>query len=186
MNSSSKLSKTNKTTTMKKSKGNTKKALRELLAKKLSRPYFEGLDDEDEVEQKMPESKKVRVKAKKECPEGQVRSEKGRCKKVKTLKDCPEGQVRSEKGRCKKVKTLKECPEGQVRSEKGRCKKIKPEKTRRRKNKKSTGSMKSNNSSWSSASMSEGLNEEQQKEFDEIISKLKQGQLKKSGILLRS
>ena len=108
--------------------------------------------------------------------------------------------VSSSEEKTKKIKEKKPCPEGQERSEKGHCKKIKVEKEKKtRKIKKKLSSKKSSSKkshrsssgSWSNAASSklsnisdliseEGdeLNEEQRKEFDDIIKNLQEGQLK--------
>jgi hypothetical protein len=161
-----------------------------------------------------PKEKKTK-KVKADCPEGQIRSEKGHCKNVKVEKEKKikiekEKKVKIEKEmKSKKIKEKKPCPEGQERiDDKGHCKKIQVEKEKKIKKNKtekikknktekikkisSKSGTKSNKSgSWSTAASSklsnisdlisdtgDELNEEQRKEFDDIIKNLQEGKLK--------
>jgi hypothetical protein len=158
-----------------------------------------------------PKEKKTK-KVKADCPEGQIRSEKGHCKKIqvekeKKIKIEKEKKVKIEKEmKPKKIKEKKPCPEGQERiDDKGHCKKIKVEKEKKiKKNKtekikkissksrtKSNRSSSERSGSWSTAASSklsnisdlisdtgDDLNEEQRKEFDDIIKNLQEGKLK--------
>jgi hypothetical protein len=146
------------------------------------------------------------LKEKKPCPEGQERIDnKGHCKKIKVEKEkkikTKKVKVEKEK-KTKKIKEKKPCPEDQERIDnKGHCKKIKVEKekkTRKIKKKSSSKSSKklsksssAKSGSWSTDASSklsnmsdlisdtgDELNEEQRKEFDEIIKNLQEGKLK--------
>jgi hypothetical protein len=169
----------------------------------LSTPLLSELSSSDSVPLSKIVKNKIGVrpvvlKEKKPCPEGQERiNNKGHCKKIKVEKEkkvkTKKIKVEKEK-KTKKIKEKKPCPEGQERIDnRGHCKKIKVEKEKktRKIKKKLSKSSSANSGSWSTDASSklsnmsdlisdtgDELNEEQRKEFDEIIKNLQEGKLK--------